>query len=65
MTSSGLFGHDKFSATARVKQGGSFSCNAFTSYIYPTVEPIQSRRPDGWLENQHILTTYKPSHKNF
>jgi len=38
-----------------VKQGGNTICNSFTSYIDPTIDPIKTYGPDGWLEDIHIL----------
>ena len=55
MISSGIIGDKLFTTGAGVKQGGSTSCNSFTSYIDPTIDAVKTSEPDGWLEDIHIL----------
>jgi len=55
MISSGIIGDKLFKTGAMVKQGGNTICNSFTSYIDPTIDPIKTYGPDGWLEDIHIL----------
>jgi len=48
-------GDTLFKTGAGIKQGGSTSCNSFTSYIDPTIDAVNIFEHDGWLEDIHIL----------
>ena len=55
MISSGIIGDELFNTGSGVKQGGSTSCNSFTSYIDPTIDALNTTGPDGWLDDIHMF----------
>jgi len=55
MKSTGMIGEAMFRTSQGVKQGGSTSCRAFTAYIDPTIDAVNTYGTDDWLETLHTL----------